>query len=252
MSIRFRFAAFVIFSLTILPTRTFCQSDHADAVQELFAAANHERASQGLLALKLDAALTRAAEQHAERLAREHALSHQFPDEPDLATRLAHAGARFTSAAENIAYGQSAAVIQESWMKSPPHRANLLDKDSDSIGIAVSESGEVLFAVEDFSHAVPSLTIDDQEKQVGMLLLNAELRLLDEHNDARRACVQPRGFTAKHQPLAIVRYETTDLGSFPDILVSKIQSGRYHSAAVGACASLDSPFSMFRVAVLLY
>jgi len=252
MCIWFRTGALAIVMLMLLPEISLCQSNHADAVEALFAAANRERALQGLPALKLDTALAREAQQHAERMAREHALSHQFPNEPDLASRLAQAGARFSSAAENIAYGQSAEVIQESWMKSAPHRANLLDKDSDSIGIAVSERDGLLFAVEDFSHAVPALTIDDQEKQVGMLLLNAELRLLDDRKDARRACAQGRGFSAKPQPLAIVRYETTDLGSFPDVLISKIQSGRYHSAAVGACASLDSPFSMFRVAVLLY
>lgn len=246
---------FVIMPLMLLPASSFSQSDHADAVQELFAAANHERAAQGLPALKQEPALARAARQHAERMAREGALSHQFPNEPDLASRLAQAGARFTSAAENIAYGPSAAVIQESWMKSPAHRANLLDKDSNSIGIAVSEGDGLLFAVEDFSHSVTALTIDEQEAQVGKLLLDAELRLLDDKDalsDARRACAQTRGFSAKHQALAIVRYETTDLGTFPDVLISKIQSGRYHTAAVGACASLDSPFSMFRVAVLLY
>jgi uncharacterized protein YkwD len=38
-------------------------------------------------------------------------------------------------------------------MKSPPHRANILDKDMDSIGVGVVERGGQLFAVEDFSQA---------------------------------------------------------------------------------------------------
>jgi uncharacterized protein YkwD len=36
-------------------------------------------------------------------------------------------------------------------MKSPLHRANILDKDMDSIGVGVVEQGGQLFAVEDFS-----------------------------------------------------------------------------------------------------
>jgi len=38
-------------------------------------------------------------------------------------------------------------------MHSPPHRANLLDKDMDSVGIGVVERNGELFAVEDFSKA---------------------------------------------------------------------------------------------------
>ena len=36
-------------------------------------------------------------------------------------------------------------------MKSPPHRANILDKDMNSVGIGVVEQRGQLFAVEDFS-----------------------------------------------------------------------------------------------------
>jgi uncharacterized protein YkwD len=38
-------------------------------------------------------------------------------------------------------------------MKSPPHRANILDRDMDSIGIGVVEQAGQLFAVEDFTQA---------------------------------------------------------------------------------------------------
>jgi uncharacterized protein YkwD len=38
-------------------------------------------------------------------------------------------------------------------MKSPPHRANVLDTDMDSIGVGVVEHGGKMFAVEDFSKA---------------------------------------------------------------------------------------------------
>jgi uncharacterized protein YkwD len=38
-------------------------------------------------------------------------------------------------------------------MKSPQHRANILDTDMDSAGIGVAERNGQLYAVEDFSKA---------------------------------------------------------------------------------------------------
>jgi len=45
----------------------------------------------------------------------------------------------------------------------PGHRANILDPRIDSIGIAVVDGEERLFAVEDFALAVESLSLEEQE-----------------------------------------------------------------------------------------
>ena len=55
--------------------------------------------------------------------------------------------------AENVLQGTSAEGIQEEFLKSTHHRANMLDVDMDSIGVGVVERGEQLYAVEDFSKA---------------------------------------------------------------------------------------------------
>ncbi len=122
--------------------------------QALLDSANHDRAARGLPPLKWDPALARAAHQHALQMAQHISLSHQFPGEPDLPARAAAAGSRFSSIAENVAEGPTAANIHAQWMKSAPHRANLLDTDLDSVGIAVAARNGQLFAVEDFSRAV--------------------------------------------------------------------------------------------------
>jgi len=119
----------------------------------LFDAANHERESRRLPRLKWSAALASAARLHAQKMAQKNTLSHQFPGEPDMGMRIRMAGIRFRAVAENVAQGPSAAVIHAQWMNSPPHRANLLDPDFDSIGIAVVERNRQLFAVQDFSQA---------------------------------------------------------------------------------------------------
>ena len=49
--------------------------------------------------------------------------------------------------------GPNAAAIRQSFMRSPQHRANILDPDMDSAGIGVAECNDQLYAVEGFSKA---------------------------------------------------------------------------------------------------
>jgi uncharacterized protein YkwD len=125
------------------------------AEQAIFDSANRERAARRLPPLKWSATLASAARVHAQKMAQKNTLSHQFPGEMDLGMRIRVAGVRFRSVAENVAQGPSAAVVHKEWMNSPPHRANLLDPELDSIGVAVVERNGQLFAVQDFSQANP-------------------------------------------------------------------------------------------------
>lgn len=253
MQIAPRTATLLIASVIFLPQGGFAQEKESSAGQVLFDLANRERTAQGLPPLKWDDTLARAAHGHALRMAQRNSLSHQFPGEPGLAARATGAGSRFSTIAENVAEGPSAAYIHAQWMKSPPHRANILDKDLDSVGIAVAEREGQLFAVADFSRAVANLPLDEQEKQVGALLEARGLRLLDDTRDARQTCALNRGYAGRTRPLSVVRYETADFSQLPDDLEQKIQSGRYHSAVIGACTSSGSSgFAHYRLAVLLY
>jgi uncharacterized protein YkwD len=123
--------------------------------RDLFDYANHERSAQGLPALRWNTALADAARKHAAVMAQKQSISHQFPGEASLPGRAGQSGAHFVWLSENVAEGPSAQVIHAEWVKSPNHRANLLDRDMDSIGIAVAERGGQWFAVEDFSKAKP-------------------------------------------------------------------------------------------------
>lgn len=253
MQIAPRTAALLIASLIFLPQGGFAQEKETSAGQVLFDSANRERTDQGLPPLKWDDTLARAAHEHALRMAQRNSLSHQFPGEPDLTARATRAGSRFSTIAENVAEGPSATNIHTQWMKSPPHRSNLLDTELDSVGVAVVERRRQLFAVEDFSRAVPNLSFEEQEAPVITLLEASGLRLLDDTGDARRTCALDRGYVGKTRPLSVVRYETEDVAQVPNDLEQKIGSGRYHSAVVGACASgSQSGFALYRLAVLLY
>jgi uncharacterized protein YkwD len=246
-------SAAVLVASLFLPCVVFAQQKATYAEQGLFESANRDRAAQGLPRLKWDGTLALAAQRHAQLMAQQGTLSHQFRGEPDLPARATQAGSRFSTIAENVAEGPNALNIHTQWMRSPPHRGNLLDPDLDSVGIAVVERNGQFFAAEDFSRAVADLRLDEQERRVGALLEAGGLRLLGNTADARQACMLARGYAGKIRPLAIVRFETSDLRDLPDDVQQKTQTGRYHSAAVGACRSDNSSgFVLYRLAVLLY
>lgn len=219
---------------------------------QLLEAANRDRASAGLHPLQWDASLAAAARQHAQKMVQANTLSHQFPGEPPLQQRAKQAGARFSLIAENVAEGPSAAYLHQQWMNSPPHRANLLDPELNAVGIAVVQSGETLFAVEDFSTAIPALNLEAQERQVAAQISARGLHLVNDTADARKTCDMDRGWSGQ-RPATVVRYETSDLSRLPDDLAQKLQSGKFQSAAVGACdAGASGGFARFRIAILLY
>jgi hypothetical protein len=223
------------------------------SAQILFESANRERTAHGLALLKWSATLAVAAEQHVQLMAAQNTLSHQLPGEAGMADRASQAGARFSSLAENVAEGPSAQSIHRQWMDSPPHRANLLDAGLDSVGIAVAERNGVLFAVEDFSLAAGNLSVEEQEGIVSAKLRSSGLRLLSLTSDARRSCVLDNGYAGSHVPSFVLHYATSDLQTLPELLTKRIQTGKYHSAVVGACASdAKLGFSNYRIAVLLF
>src|SRR5208283_4041950 len=129
----------------------------------LFDAANRERAARRLPQLRWDAALAHAARDHALLMARTRTISHQFPGEQGLSNRLSQAGARFTLAAENVGDAVSAQELHDAWMRSPPHRANLLHPEVDAVGIAVVERNGLFWGVQDFGRMVPNLSFEEQE-----------------------------------------------------------------------------------------
>jgi uncharacterized protein YkwD len=97
------------------------------AEQQVLELANADRAQQGIPPLKWDPALAQAASDHAELMAQQAALSHQYPGEADLVARAGAAGAHFRSIAENVALAPSPQALEKEWMNSAPHRANLLN-----------------------------------------------------------------------------------------------------------------------------
>jgi uncharacterized protein YkwD len=152
MRILTRFCGTVVLALAALVLAQ-AQVGANSAELELFAAVNQARRAQGLPALRWNESLAAAARKHAALMAQHGDAEHGFAGEPNLAARVTQAGARFAFLSENVVQGTTARTIHAEFMRSPNHRANMLDSDMDSIGVGVVRRGEQLFAVEDFCKA---------------------------------------------------------------------------------------------------
>jgi uncharacterized protein YkwD len=127
------------------------QSPAVRTERNLLAAVNQARRNQGLAPLRWDESLAAAARRHAAVMAEHRSAQHAFGGEPGLSARVKQAGAHFSWLSENVSQGPTSDFIHTQFMRSPSHRANILDMDMNSIGVGVVEQAGQLFAVEDFA-----------------------------------------------------------------------------------------------------
>jgi hypothetical protein len=237
--------------LAATPVLVSAQESPEQQVMEL---ANADRAQHGLAPLKWDAALADAASQHAQLMAQQAALSHQYAGEPDLVARGAAAGVHFRSIAENVALAPSPDALEREWMNSAPHRANILNPLMNSIGVGLVRRGGNYYAVEDFADGVAQLGPEQIEQKIGQLLQQRGLQPAGMTQDARQTCEMEHGSAGGSAPRFVMRWEGTDLSRLPDVLEQKIATHQYHKAAVGACDSGNpgQGFTTYKLAVMLY
>ena len=152
MQMRTRLAAVAMVGVMLCGS-AYGETPASRAERELFASVNQARRAQGLAPLRWDEALAAAARRHAEVMAKHGSAQHGFEGEPSLSARAKQAGAHFSWLSENVTQGPTAGFMHSQFMKSAAHRANIVDRDMDSIGVGVVEHGGQLFAVEDFSQA---------------------------------------------------------------------------------------------------
>jgi uncharacterized protein YkwD len=247
-------AALILLPAVALRAQSFNSENNLSvAEQYLFAAANEDRVNQGLQPLRFDPVLAEASIVHARQMADHEDISHQFEGEPDLASRGANAGAHFSLITENVGEAPTSVVIHNLWMHSPGHRANLLDPNVDSIGIAVVVRDNQLYAVEDFASTVQKLSLNQQERTVGEVLAHSGMRVAETTDEARETCTMSTGYAGSRQPWYIMRYTAASLNEIPSQLKTRLSSGKYHQAVVGACSSTrNGPFTAYNIAVLLY
>ena len=100
-------------------------------------ATNAVRRSHHRHTLRVDSCLQRAADRQAARMAAQRRMFHQ---DVGATLRACH----LTTVGENVAVGYSTGrgVVRNGWMKSPPHRANILHRSYRLIAVSARKGGD--------------------------------------------------------------------------------------------------------------
>lgn len=101
---------------------------------------NIERSKQGLPALKSHWELSRVARYKSQDMINKNYFSHTSPTYGSPFQMMESFGLKFSSAGENIAYGQrTPQEVVTAWMNSPGHRANILSRSYTHIGVGAAK-----------------------------------------------------------------------------------------------------------------
>lgn len=118
---------------------------------------NRSRTEAGLSKVYMDPTLQSVARSHSLDMYQRSYFSHLTPDRKSPFDRLKEAQIHYVTAGENIAYAPDVSQAQDSLMKSPDHRANILNPEFRCVGIGVyrGPSGYEEMFTQDFADCVP-------------------------------------------------------------------------------------------------
>jgi len=105
-------------------------------------ALNADRTRNGLAGLRTQGDAQAKAQAWANQLARDGRIYHS--------TITDGIHTRWCSLGENVGYGPSVAVIDNAYMHSPHHRANILDRRWNGVGVGYAVRGKVVYTVHVF------------------------------------------------------------------------------------------------------
>lgn len=129
----------------------------------LVSLANGDREAQGLAPLALNPTLVAVAQAKANDMAAKGYFAHTSPEGHDPWYWFGVEGYSYRYAGENLAVDFTDSVtVEEAWMNSPEHRANLLDNHYTEIGIATAQGmfngHQTTFVAEEFGTPAPAPT----------------------------------------------------------------------------------------------
>jgi len=220
--------------------------------QQLLALANQSRRQAGAPPLTLDSGLSRAARTHAQAMLEARQLSHQFDGEPSLPTRLAAmTSLQLDQEGENVALDYSAEGGHQHLMLSPPHRANLLNPAYNVVGLGVVRSGDRLYIVQDFGHALPNYSAAEVKDRVATAVNQMRHQSSQPELDRRdlpgaddAACSMAQADKLGTSPIrklaeqfTVLTYTSLHPETLPGGADHAIGSRNLHSFSVGACYS---------------
>jgi len=112
-----------------------------DLEAEMLKLVNKERAAKGLKPVKADEELAVVARKHSLDMFERGYFSHYTPEGKDPFDRMHEDRLVFLTAGENLALSQTLDMAHDGLMKSPGHRANILNPTFGRLGIGILDGG---------------------------------------------------------------------------------------------------------------
>jgi uncharacterized protein YkwD len=149
---------FSIFQALLIKTSTEFTASVLPAV--LVDLANKDRESQGLVDLEVNSVLEEAARMKAEDMVANEYFAHTSPAGLNPWYWFYRAGYNFMHAGENLAVNfVDSGDVEQAWMNSPGHRANILDGKFTQVGIAAIpgtyKGKKTIYVVQLFGTPIP-------------------------------------------------------------------------------------------------
>ncbi len=124
---------------------------HAIDSSSIIEATNNARIEAGLLPLRNTVTLKAAAQLKANDEATNDYFAHTSPSGKSPWYWFHQAGYKYYLAGENLAKGfDSTEKLMDAWMKSPKHRANIMNPNYKEIGIAMAKNDKETYIVQLF------------------------------------------------------------------------------------------------------
>ena len=175
-----------------VPISETSDSNGSITVSNVIAATDIERIKAGLPALRARAELNSSALAKVNDMFSKQYFDHVSPNGTTLDTVISREGYQFITVGENLAYGNfaSAKEVVDAWMRSPGHRANILNKEFTEIGIearlGMYQGREVWMLTQHFGLPASVCPSIDQKLKLEVQTLTGNLDALNSTITAKK------------------------------------------------------------------
>lgn len=207
-----------LFLLGEVTPRLYASDVTAGALVRL---ANESRIQAGLGELKMNSQLKQAAEAKAKDMLKNDYFAHTSPKGVTPWHWLKQSGYQYSFAGENLAINYETAESQhKAWMKSPTHRANILNKNYQEVGIAVVEGKidgkDALITVQVFASpkVAPAVSLAPKEYLPDTKALAADVKGVETELSQTIIPAEMKQPFIEEEPVPVVTRTDTEKGPF--------------------------------------
>lgn len=255
----------MVVAVAALAATSHAQSFDREWEKKMFEAANRERTERGVAPLRWNDKLRDAARKHVIKVSENQQLSHRFPGQAKAMERIAAEELSFDASAENIAFSTHPEDMHEGLMRSPGHRANILDAKYDALGIGVVKGSNGYYAVQNFARTTSEADPSEAESRTADAinafrrsknLAPAEIKKDESLRDAacRMAVTEVLSTSAvprKESTVGVIVFTATEPENVPVKSLSLSIQPRFQRAYIGVCRtrSIRYPGGVYWVAI---